>query len=90
MGTITIQIQEVKKLEVEAQKGEGLGAEMAEVFKASLKTLLGIGKGIVIWLTGVFPFAVVLIPIGIVVFGFFKKRTKKQVKKVEKTEEKSE
>ncbi len=90
MGTINIQIQEVKKVEVEAQKEEGLGAEMAEAFKASLKTLLEIGKGIVIWLTGVFPFAVVLIPIGIVVFGFIKKRTKKQVKEAEKIEEKNE
>ena len=90
MGTITIQIQEVKKLEVEAPKEEGLGVEMAEAFKASLKTLLSIGKGIVIWLTGVIPFAVILVPIGIVVFGFLKKRTKKQVKEVEKTEEKNE
>ena len=90
MGTITIQVQEVKKVEVKEPKGEGLWAEMTESFKTSINTLLEIGMDIIIWLTGVLPFVVLLIPIGIVVFGFLKRYIKKHTREVEKSEEKDE
>lgn len=90
MGTLSIQVQEVKEIVVEEEVVDPtFGKQVEEVFKGSMNTLMEIGKGLIILVTGLLPFVVIIIPVILIGVNLYKRNNKKK-RTLEKNEEENE
>lgn len=90
MGTITIQVQEVKEIKIEKEVEKGFGKDLQEVFNNSVEGLVEIGKAILLFIVAILPFAVILLPFTWLGIRFYKRNTKKKGELEKKEDEKEE
>lgn len=90
MGTITIQVQEVKEIKAEKEAEPSFGKEVQEAFNNSIEGLLEIGKSIIIFITTILPFVVIMIPFILIGVKLYKRNNKKKTALEKKEEEKRE
>ncbi len=90
MGSLSIQIQEVKEIVEEKKVDPTFGEQVQEVFKGSLNSLIEIGKGLIILVTGLLPFVVIMIPFILIGVKLYKRNNKKKTALEKKEEEKRE
>lgn len=72
MGTLTVQIEEVKE-EIAEEVPESFILKVQKTFRTSLDGILSFLQGIVIVLVGVMPTLIIFIPVGLLVWRVIKK-----------------
>lgn len=77
MGTITIQVQEVREIKIE-EANKGFGKEIQEAFNNSIEGLVELVKGIILLMITILPFVVIIIPFTWLGIRLYKRNHKKK------------
>ncbi|MDF2612990.1 MAG: hypothetical protein K0S71_776 [Clostridia bacterium] len=86
MSTITIQIEEVYKIE-EMKPVITFGDKIASTFKGSVEGLITFLEGLFLVLVGITPFLIIIVPIAILILIIYKKHGKSKKIREEKPKE---
>lgn len=80
-STINVGLNEVSELSIGEGSNSSLGDKIAVAFKKSIRSIVNLGKGTVVFVVAMIPYLIILVPIGLVIRFIIKKNNIKFIRK---------
>ncbi len=83
-STINIGLNEVSELSIGEGSNSSLGDKVVVAFKKSIRSIVNLGKGTVVFVVAIIPYLIILVPIGFIMKFIMKKKNIKFIRKEDK------